>query len=593
MFFGMFALVAALTAPTDVVEQTSFSASSTSSFATIEADVPTHDPSTSSWENKGPAEHSEVLLLTVQLSLKAANRDALEAAFWAVSTPTDPRYGQHLSIKDITKLLNVEKDKVERVRRFFLDAGALEVTPSPYNDVLSVRIKVGDAQRALRTKISTFEHRERPDVGRILRSSTSYSLPIAIAPDVALVGELLQFPRVRPRLGELADEAGADKVAVGGRWPNACEDAPPCKGRVTPAVLKQRYQISDDDDDEATLRADAMSSMSVAEFQGQHFKPEDVARFSHACHVNATVNKVIGGDLPATAGVEAELDIEYIKGVAQNIPLTVIYANKYSLLDWANKITGMLDAPLVHSVSYGNDEKQQSGTDYMYAVNTAFLKAGARGLSILFASGDQGVCGREGCGFLRRFQRFKPDFPGGSPYHTSVGGTDFVTQEIGEEKVWSNGGGGFSDHFGIPAYQAEMVAGFKANSSAMGLLPPAHLYNDTGRGYPDVAALGGQKAPYCVATRGSFMGVAGTSASTPVVGGIIAKLNGLRLAKGGKPLGFLNPFLYANPGAFNDVTKGKNPGGSILGRYGFTAIRGWDPASGLGTPNFSALSKLV
>jgi tripeptidyl-peptidase-1 len=117
-------------------------------------------------------------------------------------------------------------------------------------------------------------------------------------------------------------------------------------------------------------------------------------------------------------------------------------------------------------------------------------------------------------------------------------------------------------------------------------------YNDTGRGYPDVAALGGQKAPYCITCGGRFVGVAGTSASTPVVGGIVAKLNGLRLAKGKKALGFLNPLLYANPHAFNDVTKGKNPG-SPLGKYGFTAIEGWDAASGLGTPNYAALSKIV
>ena len=271
-----------------------------------------------------------------------------------------------------------------------------------------------------------------------------------------------------------------------------------------------------------------------------------------------------------------------------------MYASKYSRLDWCNQVTAMDNPPLVHSVSYGNDEKQQSGAAYMYSVNTAFMKAGARGLSILFASGDQGVCGREGCGgiIVKKWKRFKPDFPGGSPYHTSVGGTDFVTDSIGEEMVWTDGGGGFSDHFGIPSYQAAMVAAFKANSSAMGLLPAAHLFNDTGRGYPDVAALGGQKAPYCVTTGGRFEGVAGTSASTPVVGGIVAKLNALRLVAGKKPLGFLNPFLYMHPEAFNDVTKGRNSG-SPLNKDGFTAIKGWDAATGLGTPNYAALAKLV
>ena len=138
-----------------------------------------------------------------------------------------------------------------------------------------------------------------------------------------------------------------------------------------------------------------------------------------------------------------------------------------------------------------------------------------------------------------------------------------------------------------------MVANFKSKSAAAGLLPDAQLYNDTGRGYPDVAALGGKKTPYCVYLGGGFSGIWGTSASTPVVGGIIARLNGMRLGRGGKPLGFLNPFLYANPSAFNDVTKGRNPGTRLHPHYGFAAIEGWDAASGLGTPNFAALAELI
>merc|ERR1712226_1805101 len=100
-----------------------------------------------------------------------------------------------------------------------------------------------------------------------------------------------------------------------------------------------------------------------------------------------------------------------------------------------------------------------------------------------------------------------------------------------------------------------------------------------------VAALGGEKAPYCVEVGGFFAGVAGTSASCPVVAGVFAKLNGLRLA-GGKPaMGFLNPFIYQNPQAFQDVASGVNTGSPIR-KYGFKAIKGWDAATGLGTPDF-------
>ena len=88
--------------------------------------------------------------------------------------------------------------------------------------------------------------------------------------------------------------------------------------------------------------------------------------------------------------------------------------------------------------------------------------------------------------FLRRF---KPDFPAASPYITAVGGTDFVTKSVvGDEKAWVAGGGGFSDDFAIPAYQAEAVAAYLSQPD----LPPKDLWNSTGRAYPDVSALAGQ-----------------------------------------------------------------------------------------------------
>ena len=135
---------------------------------------------------------------------------------------------------------------------------------------------------------------------------------------------------------------------------------------------------------------------------------------------------------------------------------------------------------------------------------------------------------------------FRVQFPAGSPYITAVGGTDFVTKStVGPEKAWANGGGGFSNQFAAPDYQTAAIASYK--STAGSTLPDQSYWNATGRGYPDVAALGGQVNPYCIAVNKALAGVAGTSASCPVVAATFAKLNEVRLAKGGKALGFLNP----------------------------------------------------
>jgi tripeptidyl-peptidase I len=312
--------------------------------------------------------------------------------------------------------------------------------------------------------------------------------------------------------------------------------------------------------------------------------------FSNACGVTATVETTIGGNneriCEAGGCVEALLDIEYIEAVAHPIPLTVLYLSEYSLLNWVDQVLALENPPLVHSVSYGNDEVQQTSTEYMLSVNEQFMIAGSLGLSILFASGDQGVWGRSGLG-----KTFHPDFPAASPYVTAVGGTDFSTKSvIGEESAWSCGGGGFSDTFPMPSWQSAAVQNYLSSAAN---LPVTGMFNATGRAYPDIAALGGQVNPYCVGIRGgSFGGVSGTSASCPVAAGIFAQLNDIRLANGKAPLGWLNPFIYANGACFNDVKDGSQ-NNCKAGTTGFPTVNGWDAATGFGSPNFACLAKVV
>merc|ERR1712070_1360076 len=102
------------------------------------------------------------------------------------------------------------------------------------------------------------------------------------------------------------------------------------------------------------------------------------------------------------------------------------------------------------------------------SVNVQFQKLGAQGISVLFASGDQGVVGRSGS---TRDGKYHPDFPAASPYITAVGGTDLATKSvIGAEKAWSDGGG-FSTHFAIPDYQASFVQDYLKNLEAAGETP--------------------------------------------------------------------------------------------------------------------------
>lgn len=82
------------------------------------------------------------------------------------------------------------------------------------------------------------------------------------------------------------------------------------------------------------------------------------------------------------------------------------------------------------------------------------------------------------------------------------------------------------------------------------------------------------------------LGVEGTSCSSPICAGTLSLVNDARVTAGKKKLGFLNPFLYSNADAFDDVTTGTTQG-CTGGKY--TATKGWDPTTGLGTPNYKKL----
>jgi tripeptidyl-peptidase-1 len=99
----------------------------------------------------------------------------------------------------------------------------------------------------------------------------------------------------------------------------------------------------------------------------------------------------------------------------------------------------------------------------------------------------------------------------------------------------------------------------------------SHQYNNTqhSRGYPDIAANG---VGYVCSIKGQFYQCYGTSISTPVVASLITLINEERIKKGKGSVGFLNPVLYANAGAMNDIKVGGNEG---CGTSGFRSVTGW------------------
>jgi tripeptidyl-peptidase-1 len=546
----------------------------------LESDVSTF--SSPLWNDEGSAALADIINAIFVLKRDPLVVRTFEEKLLDLATPSSPNYGKWLTKEQVIAEMAPPQESVQTVVDFIQSFNVLpdNIRVSDFRDKVFVKLPATVAADMLNTRFNRFRSLEDRNIV-LVRATQSYSLPEEVASVVELVDDILRFPSIRrSHLNYFVNSTLKASSPF-----NSCGTS--CSGFTTPDVLEQAYSFS------PISKATSGNSMSVAEFQYQYYDNADLQSFSKSCDVTATVDTTVGGNVAAVCNigcVEALLDIEYIEAVANPIPLTVIYSSTYSLLDWVDGLISMKNPPLVNSVSYGNDEVQQTSTAYMQQCNTQFMMAGSMGLSLLFAAGDQGVWGRTGVGAT-----FNPDFPAGSPYVTAVGGTNFATKSvIGEESAWSCGGGGFSTVFTIPSWQQTQVSNYLTVAAATGVLPKSSFFNAAGRAYPDISALGGEVNPYCVAVGGGskLTGVYGTSASTPVVSGIFAQLNNVRLSKGKTALGWLNPFIYANPQCFQDINDGSQ-NNCVAGTQGFAALNGWDPATGNGSPNYACLAKLM
>jgi kumamolisin len=280
---------------------------------------------------------------------------------------------------------------------------------------------------------------------------------------------------------------------------------------------------------------------------------------------------------------EVELDIQVVGGVAPGAVQVVYFGTNtdQGFIDAIAQAVHATPTPIAVSISWGQSEDQWSAQSRT-AMDQAFADAAALGVSITVAAGDNGSSDDPS-----GQTSVHCDFPASSPNALACGGTKLIGNTssfaITSEAVWNElasnegaGGGGVSDVFPLPSYQAN--AGVPASAASGG---------GTGRGVPDVAGNADPVTGYLVVVDGRQQPIGGTSAVAPLWAGLIA-----RLAQAtGKKFGLLQPMLYAAAAAgaaapgFNDIVEGNN------GAY--KAGPGWDACTGLGSPNGAALLTLL
>jgi kumamolisin len=287
------------------------------------------------------------------------------------------------------------------------------------------------------------------------------------------------------------------------------------------------------------------------------------------------------GSDPTGADIEVNLDVDVIGAAAPGAKQVVYFAPNNGDQGFVDAISEAMHAspvPIAISISWGQSEDTWTAQGRA-AMDAAMADAAALGITVCVAAGDNGS------GDAVTDGQQHADFPASSPHALGCGGTKLLAKgnTIGSEVVWNEiasgqgaGGGGVSDLFALPSWQATAGVPARAGGTQPGT---------KGRGVPDVAGNADPTTGYQVYVDGKARVVGGTSAVAPLWAALVS-----RLAEAtGKRFGMLQPILYKGitPGhdvaGFHDITSGNN------GSY--TAGRGWDACTGLGTPNGAALLK--
>lgn len=579
--------------------------------------------------------HSEVRL-PMRIGLVQGNLDQGHDLLMEVSDPDSKSYGKFYTAEEVHDLFAPATESVNKVKEWLTSAGieAHRISQSVNKQWMQLDLSAGEAEKLLQTKYHFYDHAPsgKMTIGcdqyhvhedvkdhvdyitpgiRLLASRTTrpssselekrtFKLPPLLAPLPLLIQEILALP----------------ELAI-------------CDQVITPACINAMYNIS------LATSAQPGNELGIFEDLGDYYAQEDLNEFFLTFQQRIPVGTgpqlkgIDGAQAPASvlnAGPESDLDfqISYPIIYPQKSILfqtdDPVYEANYTYAGFLNNFLDALDGsycpndpldpqyphnvpggynkPLqcgvykptnVISISYGGQEADLPAS-YQKRQCAEFMKLGLQGVSILVASGDSGVAGPAGDdsanGCLNGGTTFSPDFPATCPYLTTVGAT-LLTGNVKTDQETAvtrfGSGGGFSNIYPIPAYQAAAVANYMATTpNTYG----ANVYNRNGRGYPDVSAVGDN---IVIFNKGLPTLIGGTSASAPVFAAILTRINDERLKAGKSTVGFVNPLLYKNPQVLHDITTGNNPG---CGTNGFSAAKGWDPVTGLGTPNYPAMLKL-
>ncbi len=485
------------------------------------------------------------------LTLPLRNEADLDTFLKDVYDPSSPVYRHYLTVDEFTAKYGPTQSDYNAVIQFAKQNGLAVVGTSRNRINVDVEGSVANIDAAFQVTMNTYQHPTENRTFYAPDKEPTINLPVQLWH----ISGLDNYSIPRP---SLVKNPAALSNATSGVSPSANVGSGPA-GSFLGSDMRAAYYGG-------TALTGAGQSVGLLEFAGTDLADLNTY-FSSIGQMNTVpiTVKSVDGTNPSCVqpcdDLEQTIDMTQAIGMAPGLSSLVVYVGSSDAAIFNAMATASpLNSQLSISWVWGPAD---ASVDYPY-----FKEFAAQGQNVFAAAGD-----------WNSWPNNVSAFPADDPYVTGVGGTDLQTATAGgawsAETAWSASGGGIGPNdFPIPSWQVVAASNCTGCSTVY-------------RNGPDVAANANWSFYVCANQSGCTSNMwGGTSFAAPMWAGYMALINQQAVASGSKPMGFLNPTLYAIAQGgeydlnFHDITSGSN---------GYSATVGYDLVTGLGSPNGASL----